>query len=641
MNEILLDYVKTCREAGYTDSQIVDQLLQVGWSRSDIEKCTGTSIDSPAEIDAPTAATPAAESIPAAETLENTQPVQNEKQKSRWFRLPQFKLPKIKKNGAKPMGVLKGKLSNVKLGKLKPRISFLFKNKKNDPAVNSEGKDEVITTVSDDQQVVMGPDGHKYYVYYYPVPEQLEEKIPVSNPQSVQSAQPAQSVQVNQPPLNVAGPAAVNAQAAQMPVNNMPGGMQPYYIPMPGQPNMMMPSFMPYPMYGYPMYPQMQGMQPNMMQPNAYPPGMYPPYGMQPEAVQPAVKKKASKFWDRVDLIRRAAILIVLVVVIGYVANYFLQLRQKAAEFNSNADSQTTTNFETLRDKIQTYYQKNKKLPTILKEVDSDQSFSTNSLSSQAYDYKIVSSTSFQLCTVFNSGGSTYQSGYACQPYEVNTLGMITAGTLINPADDSSSDSSGTSNSSGNFAGCTNPVALLSANAKCNVADNTNCHKYQFTQEFGMSSVAISNTKDRVAQILKLPSNQGVTMLTEFDPYILSVEGSGSACVAIYETEFDNDPLSGRVIAEYKIPLASLEKEAYNKLFINPVAMVKDKSYSLVFSMLTDDSSVTFARGMELSSYNDGTAYYLKRSEENCTSNCTVDKWVNRDDDLKFMMKFF
>lgn len=600
MNEVLLNYVKTCRESGYTDAEIVEQLTQVGWSSFDIQKCVAdtTSIS---DIVMKQADVAVQNQEPIVEPLREAKP----KFKLPAIKFPKFQFPKVKKN---PLGMLKGKLSGLQLKNLKPNFAFIFKKKQQPSQLAEQVVTETTTTAPENNQVVMGPDGHKYYVYFYPVPAQLEAQVPLTNNTS--------------------------AMPQMMP------GNQPYYIPMPGAPNQGMPAYpyAPYPMYGaYPIYPGQPQMANMPYMPN------YQGYQALPgsPAFNEPVKKKRkdSKFWNAVDIARRVTIIVALLLVVGYVANYFIQLRKEAAAFNANADSETQANFEALKQKFEEFYQKNKKLPSTLKEIDSKAELSTNVQSGQVYDYKIISSTNFHLCTVFNAGSSTYQKGYVCQPYEVNTLGMISAGLPINPGDGSGNlPATGTQKE---YPGCSNPKPLLSTNVKCDANDHTNCRHPQHKQEFGMSSVVLSNVKDRIAQTFKLPASGGATMFTQFSPFIIETTGTGNACMAIYETEFDNEPLSGRVIAEYQIPLKTLEAQSYNNLFVNPVVMQSGKTYSLVFSMMDENGSVTFARGMELSSYNDGNAYYLKRSLEVCTKNCEPEIWVDRQDDLKFNLRFY
>lgn len=573
MNKILLDYIKTCREAGFSEEEIAEQLLQVGWEQDEITK----NMAAPTEN---------AKRFPKIKLPQlNFSKIRFPKIKK-----PNFKLPKFKSKPL-PIGVIKGKFSGVKLSRVKPSFAFLMRPKKKKEFAKNKQQEEVVTTAPENNQVVMGPDGHKYYVYFYPVPAQLEEKVPLSNPMQ---------------------------QMMQ----------QPYYIPMPGGPAGAMP-FYPYPM-AYPMYGQAQFMQMNQGVPN----NQYnPAFNQRPQ------EKASSKFWHTFDIARRVAIIAGLLFVVIYVASYFLQLREDAARINANEDEKTIENFEILREKFEAYYQNNKKLPSTIKDVDSSNEYSMNKQANQVYDYKIISSSNFHICTVFNSGGDTYTKGYVCQPYEVNTMGMIAAGLPINPA-----EATATLPQTGElkeFPGCSNPKSLLSANPKCDENDHTNCRKPQQTQEFGMSSVGLSNTKDRIAQTFKLPQKAGATMITQFDPFIKDFSKNGTACVAIYETEFDNEPLSGKLLVEYGIPLKNLEKESYNRLFIDPLTLNADKTYSFVFSLMDDESSLTFARGMELSSYYDGNAFYLKRSLEECTKNCQVDEWINREDDLKFKIRFY
>lgn len=565
MNKILLEYIKTCRDAGFSDSAIIEQLKQVGWSEREIAKNIA-------------------------------------KKKKGKLTFPKLKFPNFK--SAKkpiPLGMLKGKFSGVKLNRVKPNFSFLLKPKTKakkiiKPAVKEE---EIVTTAPENNQVVMGPDGHKYYVHFYPVPAQLEDNIQVSNPMQ----------QVMQ---------------------------QPYYIPMPGNP-INNPAGLPYYPYQmpYPMYGQAQFMQMG----NGMPPQMPPQMMVNQYNQRENPKKKDSGFWHKFDIARRVALIVGLLFVVIYVASYFLQLREEASQFNANADVKTIENMAILREKFEQYYQKNKKLPSTLKEVDSKGEYTMNTQSSQSYDYKIISSTNFHLCTVFNQGGDTYTKGYVCQPYEVNTLGMVAAGLPINPAEKTAELPQ--TGSLKEYPGCSNPIALLKENPECEASDHTNCRRPQQTQEFGMSSVALSNSKDRIAQTFKLPTKAAASMVTQFDPYIIDASSSGTACVAIYETEFDNEPLSGKVLAEYSINLGSLKKGEYNSLFIDPLALSEDKTYSFVFSLMDDKSVLTFARGMELSSYYDGSAFYLKRPLEECTENCEPVEWINREDDLRFKIRFY
>lgn len=576
MNNILLDYIKTCRDSGFSDTDIAEQLIQVGWSKI--------------EVDA---------AIAGKKVI---------RKKVSKFSFPKIKFPSFKKKGsaesvgqqkAKPLGILKGKFSGIKLSKVRPSLAFMLKpriKKQSAKASEQEMSDETVTTAPENNQVVMGPDGHKYYVYFYPVPAQLEPNIPVTNPMQ----------QVMQQPM-----------------------LQPYYIPMPSNPNGQMPGY-PYAPMPYPMYGQAQFMQMGQQQ---FPVG-YPGYLPQ----QPA--PKTSKFWHTFDIAKRVTLIVAVLFAVIYVASYFLQLREDAAKVNANEDEKTIENMGVLREKFEAYYQKNKKLPSTIKDVDSKAEFSTNSQTNQVYDYKIISSTNFHICTVFNAGGDTYTKGYVCQPFEVNTMGMVSAGLPINPAEKATTlPLTGELKS---YPGCTNPKPLLAANPKCDASDHTNCRKPQDKQEFGMSSVGLSNSKDRIAQTFKLPQKTGATMITQFDPFITDFSAKGTACMAIYETEFDNEPLSGKVLAEYLIDFKNLEKESYNSLFIDPLTLNPDKTYSFVFSLpKDDDSSLTFGRGMELSSYKDGNAFYLKQSLEECTKNCQPVEWINREDDLKFKIRFY
>ncbi len=579
MNNILLDYIKTCRDSGFSDAEIVEQLIQVGWAKIEIEAAiAGKRVikKKVSKFTFPKFNFPLFSKKVSAEKQSSTSEKTNEKK-------------------IKPFGILKGKFSGVKLSKIKPNFAFILTPRSKKQVLNTkkhESINEVVTTAPENHQVVMGPDGHKYYVYFYPVPAQLEPNMPVTNPMQ----------QVMQ---------------------------QPYYIPMPGNMNSQMPIY-PYAPMPYPMYGQAQFMQMGQQQ---YPQG-YP--GFAPQQTE----LKNSKFWHTFDIAKRVTLIVAVLFAVIYVASYFLQLREDAAKVNANEDEKTIENMGILREKFEAYYQKNKKLPGTIKDIDSKAEFSTNSQTNQVYDYKIISSSNFHICTVFNSGGDTYTKGYVCQPYEVNSMGMVAAGLPINPAD--KAETLPLTGDLKSYPGCSNPKPLLSANPKCDASDHTNCRRPQDKQEFGMSSVGLSNSKDRIAQTFKLPKNAGATMITQFDPYIIDFSSKGTACMAIYETEFDNEPLSGKVLAEYSIDLKTLEKESYNSLFIDPLNLNPEKTYSFVFSLMKDDdSSLTFGRGMELSSYHDGNAYYLKQSLEVCTKNCQPVEWINREDDLRFKIRFY
>jgi hypothetical protein len=425
-------------------------------------------------------------------------------------------------------------------------------------------------------QMVVGPDGNSYYVYFYPVASGTAAG-------------------------KVTGPAA-------------PGGMAvvPPFIPVPA--------------------PQSYNAKGGANNPEMayYPYAPYPYPGRRPP-------RKKSKFWNAVDIGRRVLIILVVVAAVGYGAKYLLDLRAKSANFNKDQDAVTVANLESLRQLMQDYYMKNLKLPTALTSIDNAKKYSINDQTGEDYDFKITGASNYQVCTLFNADGPNYTKGYVCQPYQVSAQGLIAPATAFNPAQVTTLPNSGTTAQS--FPGCTSPKPLLTANAKCNDAQS-NCRKPMYNQVFGMSSVAVSNSLDRVAQTFTLPKTDPATMVTEFDPFIIDAKG-GTACVAIYENEFDNEPLSGRELAEYAIPVSALKLNAYNTLFFNPIPMAKGKSYSFVFSVMDNNTSITFARGMELSSYTDGNAYYLKRSLEVCTQNCEPDLWVDRQDDLKFYLKFF
>lgn len=504
MNEVLLDYVKTCKDAGIVDAQIRQQLITVGWAESEADMVLGAK-------------------------------------------------PNIKEFAEKLTEQPVAKATETLKPKKKIFPTFNFKRKKTEevtaPTAVKITQDTAKTEDKDPPQVVLGPDGHKYFVYFYPVPSHLQ------NDQS----------------------------------------LKPTFIPMPPDGGTAMPA------------------------------SQY-------------TKKKKSRFWEILDIVRRVTILTTLAVAIFFVANYFIQLKLKSNDFDKNIDIVTINNLESLRQKIEEFYQKNRKLPGTLDSVDSRGEFSKDSQTGQAYDYKIVSSSSFQICTVFNTDGPNYGRGYVCQPYEVNTVGMVAAMTAFNP-ENIAKNSTPTITVAKSFPGCANPVPLLTANAKC-TDEHANCRKPQHNQDFGMSSVAISNVKDRIAQTFKLPTKEPATMVTEFSPFINNASG-GRLCLAIYENEFDNEPLSGRMLAEYVVPAASLKANEFNHLYIRPISLQKGVSYSFVFSAMDADTTVTFARGMELSNYNEGNAYYLKRSLEQCSKNCEPEIWVDRQDDLQFNLKFY
>ena len=89
-------------------------------------------------------------------------------------------------------------------------------------------------------------------------------------------------------------------------------------------------------------------------------------------------------------------------------------------------------------------------------------------------------------------------------------------------------------------------------------------------------------------------------------------------------------------------PTKNLKKDEYNSLFISPITLDPKKSYSIVFSLLDNESFISFAKGNELSSYYDGNAYYLKRPLNECSGDdCPIVEWIDRQDDIKFKLKFF
>jgi hypothetical protein len=187
---------------------------------------------------------------------------------------------------------------------------------------------------------------------------------------------------------------------------------------------------------------------------------------------------------------------------------------------------------------------------------------------------------------------------------------------------------------------CINPQHLLQSNLRCSENEG-NCGKAIIAQDINLASVGISNTKDKIAQTFVFPTAEKNSELTEVAPFIMSFYGN-LGCMSIYEQSDVTQPQSGRLLAEYSIDFTKLKAESFNSFFINPIPINPSKSYSVVFSLLNNESFMSFAKGNELSNYNNGTAYYLKSPLENCSAlDCPIVEWVSRQDDLKFKLKFF
>jgi hypothetical protein len=350
----------------------------------------------------------------------------------------------------------------------------------------------------------------------------------------------------------------------------------------------------------------------------------------------PKQQGRGRKIWRAFENAQKLMLIILILAGVGYGGYLLLNLKQNEIEFDRNMDQQRMDNFSALKDKLIKTYASTHKLPDKISNIDSAGTISKDPGTGQTYDYQKITVMSFQFCTVFNLDGQSYKKGYTCFPYELNTLGQATAGLPYNPVQDNTA--AVLSSNQQQFPGCDNPQPLLANNQRC--VDPQNCRRPMFVQEFGMSSVDLSNSKDRIAQTFKLPKDLKTGELTEVSPWFITYSGT-SACMAIYQLSDEADPLSGTELAEYKIDIPSLKKEAYNPLYIKPIKLEAGKIYSMVFSLPDDNSFLTFARGMENSDYYDGTAYYLKQPLLACTKNCEPVQWVDRQDDIKFGIKFY
>lgn len=352
----------------------------------------------------------------------------------------------------------------------------------------------------------------------------------------------------------------------------------------------------------------------------------------------PVVKTKSRghRIWRTFEMVQKTVLVVAIMFGTGYGFYRLLNLKESELEFERKMDQQRVDNFNSLKDKVVAIYGKTRKLPDKIENIDSKGEFSRDPGTDQIYDYKKITVSSFQFCTIFNLDSESSQKGYTCYPYELNAMGVASAGLPFNPVLEIKAEV--LSGQAQAFEGCTNPQPLLANNQRC--VDPQNCRKPMFTQQFGMSSVAMSNSKDRIAQTFKLPKDLKAGEVTEISPWFITFSGS-SACMAIYEMSDETDPLSGQKLAEYKIDISNLKKEAYNPLYIEPIKLTKGKTYSAVFSVLDDNSFVSFARGMENADYYEGTAIYLKRPLVDCVKGCEPVKWTDRQDDIKFGIKFF
>lgn len=359
------------------------------------------------------------------------------------------------------------------------------------------------------------------------------------------------------------------------------------------------------------------------------------------EQTQPLlVEKKKNTFKQRFEKVKKIFTIILGIAAIGLIVWWVISLNNQSGNFDALADTERLAQIDKIQAGIGTYYKQYKRLPTTLTEIDSKKEFTIDKGTNQSFDYKVVTSTSFQVCTVFYTKGVSYDKGITCFPFEINTNGDVSAKLAFNPANGDNSQSNTSADTSVPFYNCKNPVKLLQSNIRCS-DENGNCRKPTIVQEFGLSSIGLSNNKDKVAQSFVLPKSGNATELTEISPYVISYFGN-MGCMSIYENDVSTQPQSGKLLAEYEISIPTLVKESYNRFFINPIKMDATKSYSVVFSLMDNDSFISFAKGNELSSYYEGSAYYLKRPIEDCTgTGCPTIQWIDRQDDIKFKLKFF
>lgn len=347
--------------------------------------------------------------------------------------------------------------------------------------------------------------------------------------------------------------------------------------------------------------------------------------------------KKTSKLKRNLRKAEKIFTIVIGLSLIGLIVWWVVSLNNKSGGIDAAADTERLAQVNLIQEGVVKYYRKSYKLPTALKDIDSKSEFTIDSGTNQPFDYKVLTPTSFQTCTVFYTNGESYDKGYVCFPFEVDKTGGVVAGLAFNPQIQQPLQTN--KESAIPFYFCTNnPKPLLTANARCTEVSG-NCRKPIINQEFGISSIGLSNSKDKIAQTFVLPKL--AKELTEVAPFVFDFFGN-MGCMSIYEQTMATQSQSGKLLAEYQVDITKLKKDEYNSLFIDPITLDPTKSYSIVFSLLDNDSFISFAKGNELSSYYDGHAYYLKRPLVECTGkDCPVVEWIDRQDDIKFKLKFF